>query len=202
MSCKWRYGDGTTCGTVNGKKLKCEEHRTLRCSECDSPAWRECAHPECEAVICRSPACMKAHLDSAHEGKDHLLKTEAPERRAEIIHEADPCPVCAEEPHDRLLITWGNAGGHSRLQISCAKCGTHGPVSKTISLAVTAWNKMPRGRPAAYESIRRRGLKLIDQMLTDIETAMYNGEPVSAEDGKAVAAMLEAATMAVDTWEL
>ena len=193
-TCRWRKKDGSPCEVEIGKARKCGEHMGRKCAVCGSPAGRDCEHPDCEVVLCRSVVCRKKHLASAHAPE----KTE-PELR--VADKADPCPACQDIELPRVFVFERPKNNSGAIQVQCSGCGITGPRCKSASLATTGWNRMPRGRPAVYESIRLRGLRLIDNALAGYEQAS-NNRPLTDMECRAVAAMLEAATMTVDTWEL
>ena len=189
------------CGVESGRVQRCSSHLGRECSVCGSPAWRDCEHLSCEAVLCRSPACFAKHLQSAHEGNtpaEPTVSAAPTEPEIQVAEEADPCPVCDDPELSRVFVFESHQGTGGDVQVQCSGCGVAGPACKSSSLALTGWNRMPRGRPAVYESIRRRGLNIIAR---ELESYEERGS-LDAADCRAVAAMLESATMAVDTWSM
>jgi len=111
------------------------------------------------------------------------------------VPEAGYCPHCHGEQVS------GSKVGDSKYQVQCHECGLCGPFGRSLKNAVSNWNSIPRGRPEIYETIRTRALHLISEGLGVYEQAL-DSHKLTDHDCLAIAKMLEAATMAVDTWEL
>lgn len=111
------------------------------------------------------------------------------------VTEVNQCPHCSAVPEICSKVA------DSTYQVPCPGCGMAGPTGKTIKLAVSHWNSIPRGRPPIYELIRTRALHVISEGLKVYEEALTTHK-LTDQDCQAVAKMLEAATMCVDTWEL
>jgi len=124
------------------------------------------------------------------------VESEIPDTRKSFPADgANVCPHCNKLPDQCFKV------GDSKYQVPCPGCGMSGPVEKSIKGAVGGWNSIPRGRPPIYEQIRVKALRLIDEGLDVYINALEN-HVLTDRDCEAIARMLEAATMSVDTWEL
>ena len=198
-TCFFRTKTGETCGVKSGKKRKCTTHRGLRCDVCGKPAWKDCPVGKCPGVLCRNPACWSTHAE-LHGGEGaESTKASPVDAGPEHLPDAELCPACADSTVPRYVLP-SQRGSGGRMQVQCSGCGICGPLARTVKLAVAGGDRMPRGRPAVYEGIRRRGLEIIEGALRGY--AEMDPATLAAEDCEAVARMLESATMAVDTWEL
>lgn len=201
--CHFRLTNGDQCGEITkGKKRKCPEHLKSKCSECESPAWISCGYEDCEAVLCRDPQCIQSHMDRVHGGVEPKRgsRSESVEKqRVEV--EASRCPHCNEKVGFAITVkSVGKKSGYA--YVICDRCLMQGPVSQTIQLAIKRWDGLPRGRPPIYERIRNSALALIDKELENY-LEHYSDDSVNhSDDCLAIAKMLEAATMCVDTWEM
>jgi uncharacterized protein YbaR (Trm112 family) len=206
--CHFRLKSGEKCGeTTEGQKRKCEAHYDIPCSVCGKPAWITCQADGCDVVLCRK-GCQAKHVVQAHDGvvsppKDPDPSPEAQQEAPEPVPvDALACPACEGEAHAETARK-GRGKDHRKevYQVVCPKCRVAGPVADTLVRAVSLWDRLPRGRPAVYEGIRTRSLALIDKALKGIEKRAGKGDMLN-DEAVAVAKLLEAATMAVDTWEL
>lgn len=128
-------------------------------------------------------------------GKPGVYCAGDPKAKPVELGDLDTCLYCNEK-----ATTAHPVGGDKKCyQVHCPKCGMVGPKAKTARLAGDRWNSLPKGRPPIYERIKSRCLDLIDKELAAYEKVSGG---LDANDCIAIAKMLEASTMCVDTWEM
>jgi len=199
-TCRYKTKSGV-CGNKTDNSWKCKEHKKLKCSNCKKSAYIDCPWPQCSKQFCRDPACLKKHIEDAHDGNWPKIKharrgqREAREKNAN----AAPCPYC-EQVAD--IVTWypgEDSGKASHSYVECTNCKMRGPEKRTPEDAVTQWNSLPRSRPLVYERIRNNALEFLDRELQFYIDNVETGQ-ATVDDLDAVAKALESATVAVDTW--
>lgn len=205
-ACKYNTKKGR-CGKEAIGSVVCEQHRNRKCHICGKTAYMDCPWPGCKVRLCNSPACIDEHLNKIHEGRwphnlaDPKKERKNPREAREPDEKAYNCVNCEKEPPELVSITQGENGGKASFSyIECPHCKMRGPQQPSPELARKRWNDLPRGRPPIYQRIRKNALEFLDRELQAYVDSV-DVEKSSVEDVVAVAKALEAATVAVDTWE-